>query len=148
MPPVQRRNYEDSKMQETLGRITDEENKHLWTSILIAGGLYLGTLVVYAVIFLAKESEETVRGLAILYPVFLLLSDSVIVSLREQAVRIRQESKDKLVYSTTFQSIVLLLNRVLLCYNKEYWLFNMAIAYFFVQLIGAYDATETLFLKT
>lgn len=73
----------------------------------------------------------------------------VILSLREQTVRIRvKEQQTPIVYSPTFQSLILLLSRVLLCYNKEYWLLNQALVYFVVQCICAYDATQTMFLKT
>ena len=48
----------------------------------IAAFLYLATMGVYMGVFLAKEDEETIRGLALLNPVFILLSDVVILSLR------------------------------------------------------------------
>ena len=111
-------------MKEILRTITDEENRYLRTRLLIAGFLYLGTMAAYLGIFLVKEEDKTIRGLALLNPLFLLGSDIVIASLRRQAIKIRKESKGNFVYSTTFQSIVLLFNRVLLCYNKEYWLIN------------------------
>ena len=44
--------------------------------------------------------------------------------------------------------MVLLFNRALLCYNKEYWLMNLALVYFIVQCICAYDATQTIFLQS
>lgn len=44
--------------------------------------------------------------------------------------------------------MVLLFNRALLCYNKEYWLMNLALVYFIVQCICAYDATQTVFLQS
>ena len=44
--------------------------------------------------------------------------------------------------------MVLLFNRALLCYNKEYWLMNQALVYFIVQVICAYDATQTVYLHT
>ena len=40
-------------------------------------------------VFLAKEDDENIRGLAFLNPAFLLGSDVVILSLRAQAVKIR-----------------------------------------------------------
>ena len=51
--------------------------------------LYLATMGVYMGVFLAKEDEENLRGLAFLNPVFLLGSDVVILSLRAQTVKIR-----------------------------------------------------------
>ena len=44
---------------------------------------------VYMGVFLAKEDEEHLRGLAFLNPAFLLGSDVVILSLRAQTVKIR-----------------------------------------------------------
>lgn len=102
----------------------------------------------YLAIFLAKEEDKTIRGLALLNPIFLLGSDIVIASLRRQAIKVRNNGKGNFVYSTTFQALVLLFNRVLLCYNKEYWLCNLALVYFLVQLVCAYDATQTFFLNT
>ena len=39
-------------------------------------GIYLG-------VFVAKEDDDTIRGLAFLNPVFILASDIVVISLRE-----------------------------------------------------------------
>ena len=81
-------------------------------------GVYLG-------VFVGKETDEDTEGLAYLNPIFIVCTDLVVLSLREQAVKIRNSSdQSSFIYSPTFQSIVLLFNRVLLCYNKEYWLIN------------------------
>jgi len=84
-----------------------------------------------------------------LNPIFILVSDIVILSLREQTVKIRaREGRQAFIYSPTFQSVILLFLRVLLCYNKDYWLMNQALVYFIVQGICAYDATQTVFLSS
>jgi len=113
----------------------------------IASALYLATMGAYLGVFLYKEDNATLRGLALLNPIFILASDIVIGSLRQQTVKIRKESQQSFIYSNTFQAVVLLFNRVLLCYNKSYWLMNQALVYFIVQAICAYDATQTVFLN-
>ena len=50
--------------------------------IIAAGIAYLATMGVYTGVFLAKEKDENIRGLAFLNPVFILGSDIVILSLR------------------------------------------------------------------
>ena len=98
-------------------------------------GVYLG-------VFVAKEDNDRIRGLAYLNPVFIFASDVVILSLREQVVHIRpKEGKSSFIYSPSFQSLLLLFTRVLLCYNKTYWLMNQALVYFLIQCVCAYDAT-------
>jgi len=58
-------------------------------------GLYIGVLA-------AKEREETIKGLAFLNPIFILVSDVVVLSLREQTVRIRVNEAQPFIYSTIF----------------------------------------------
>ena len=94
-------------------------------NLTIALVLYLISMGTYLGVFLAKEEDDTISGLALLNPLFILCSDIVILSLREQSAQIRpKESSQSFIYSPTFQSLVLLFNRALLCYNKEYWLMN------------------------
>lgn len=148
MTPVQKRDHADKSMAQTITQITDAENKNLKTKLTGALILYLVTFGVYTGVFVAKEdSSDGTRGLAYLNPAFILASDFVILSLRAQTINIRKlEAERSIIYSPTFQSTVLLFSRVLLCYNKTYWLMNLAIVYFVVQCLCAYDATQTLFL--
>ena len=106
-------------------------------------------MAVYLGIFIHKEDDDAIRGVALLNPIFILASDIVVVSLRQQTVNIRaREQQGSFIYSPTFQALVLLLCRVLLCYNKQYWLINQALVYFIVQCVCAYDATQTIFLRS
>lgn len=57
--------------------------------LIAAGVLYLITMGIYFGVFVLKEEDEHLKGLAFLNPVFLLASDIVIISLREQTVKIR-----------------------------------------------------------
>ena len=149
MSPVERRDFKDKQMNETMTSLIDSENKSLKSRLVFAAILYLGTLVAYVVIFLLKEPDETIKGLAYLNPAFLLASDVVIASLSPQDQKIRQDSsRGSFVYSRTFQSVILLLIRMFLCFNEQYWLANLAVIYFIVQLVCAYDASQTLFLNT
>ena len=50
--------------------------------MITAGIVYLALMVAYVIIFLAKEEDDAIRGLAILNPIFILASDIVILSLR------------------------------------------------------------------
>ena len=136
-------------MQEIVAQVSAEQNKFIKYRILAALIVYGVTLGVYLGVFWAKEDDETVQGLAILNPIFILVSDIVVLSLREQTVKIRaREERQAFIYSPTFQSVILLFLRVLLCYNKDYWLMNQALVYFIVQGICAYDATQTVFLTS
>ena len=123
--PVERRQIADDDMKRTLREVSQVENKFLSCRFLIALLLYCASFGLYIGIFWSKEDEVTIQGLAILNPVFILASDIVILSLREQSVKIRvKEEQQPFVYSPTFQSLILLLTRVLLCFNREYWLLN------------------------
>ena len=120
-------------MQENIAIVVATENKFLLIRLVIAFTLYLATMGAYVGVFLKKEeSNDTIRGLAILNPIFILVSDIVIGSLRQQTVKIRRGSRQSFIYSNTFQAFILLFNRVLLCYNKEFWLMNQAFVYFLV----------------
>ena len=144
MSSIEKRDFKDSQLKETLTEITEKETKSLKGRICFATLLYLGTLVAYAAIFLMKEKEASIRGLALLNPVFLLATDIVMASLSPPVTKIKQNStssRASFVYSTAFQAFVLLFARVALCFNEEYWLVNMAIVYLVVQLVCAYDAT-------
>ena len=133
MTPVQKRDHHDAKMQENIAIVVATENKFLLIRLVIAFTLYLATMGAYVGVFLKKEeSNDTIRGLAILNPIFILVSDIVIGSLRQQTVKIRRGSRQSFIYSNTFQAFILLFNRVLLCYNKEFWLMNQAFVYFLV----------------
>ena len=148
MSVVQRRDYENLTMKKTISQITSKENKYLLFRISVAFILYIATLFVYLGVFKDKEEDEDVSGLAYLNPVFIMFTDIVILSLREQTVKIRKrEGQGSFIYSPTFQSVILLFSRVLLCFNKEYWLMNQALVYFIVQCLCAYDATQTVFLR-
>lgn len=71
--------------------------------LIIALILYCASFGVYIGVFWAKEPEETIQGLAILNPVFILASDIVILSLREQTVKIRvKEQSQPFVYNPAF----------------------------------------------
>jgi hypothetical protein len=118
MTPVQKRDEQEFKMQETLTCIVEEENKYLKTRMALAFLFYLVTFGAYLGVFLYKESDATLRGLALLNPLFIFASDIVIMSLRQQTVKIRKESQQSFIYSNAFQGFILLFNRVLLCYNK------------------------------
>ena len=43
--------------------------------------------------------------------------------------------------------MVLLLIRCLLCFQKEYWLIMYAVVYFFIQIIGAFDMSQSIFIR-
>ena len=121
-------------MKQTLSSIAEDENQSLKCKLIIATVLYMITMGIYLGVFVAKEDNDKIRGLAYLNPVFILASDIVVLSLREQTVKIRaKEGKgSSFIYSPSFQSLILLFTRVLLCYNKEYWLMNQAIVYFLI----------------
>jgi len=76
-------------MKRTLQEVSLVENKFLSCRLIIALLFYCASFGLYIGVFWAKEPEETIQGLAILNPVFILASDIVILSLREQTVRIR-----------------------------------------------------------
>ena len=77
-----------------------------------------------------------------------MASDLVIFTLREQAISFRSESSSGFfVYDTIFQSMVLLFIRCLLCFQKDYWLIMYAVVYFLIQIIGAYDLSQTIFIR-
>ena len=136
-------------MKSTLTDITEESNKSLKCRMIVAGVLYLISMGIYLGVFVGKEDDDRIRGLAYLNPAFIFASDIVVISLREQVVQIRpKEGNSSFIYSPTFQSLLLLFSRVLLCYNKEYWLMNQALVYFLIQCVCAYDATQTIFLRS
>jgi hypothetical protein len=81
-------------MQENIAFVVDKENKFLLARLAVAFSLYLVTMGAYVGVFLKKEElNDTVRGLAILNPIFILVSDIVIGSLRQQTVKIRKGSQ-------------------------------------------------------
>ena len=51
--------------------------------MIIASVIYLVTMAIYLGVFVAKEQDDTIRGLAFLNPIFILASDIVIISLRD-----------------------------------------------------------------
>ena len=70
-------------MKLTLKDVGETENKYLTCRLLIALFFYLASFGLYTGVFWAKEPEETIQGLAILNPAFILATDVVILSLRE-----------------------------------------------------------------
>lgn len=70
-------------MKASLAEITKEENSRLTCRFIFAIVLYLATMGTYLGVFLAKEDEKSIRGLALLNPIFILASDVVVLSLRE-----------------------------------------------------------------
>ena len=84
LTPLKRREHADITMAQTIGDITNHENRNLKKKMIVAAILYLCTLAAYTIVFLAKEDkEDQTRGLAYLNPLFILASDVVILSLRE-----------------------------------------------------------------
>ena len=70
-------------MKASLAEITKEENSRLTCRFIFAIILYLVTMGTYLGVFLAKEDDKAIRGLALLNPIFILASDVVVLSLRE-----------------------------------------------------------------
>ena len=70
-------------MKASLAEITKEENSRLTCRFIFAIILYLVTMGTYIGVFLAKEDDKAIRGLALLNPIFILASDVVVLSLRE-----------------------------------------------------------------
>lgn len=83
LTPVQRRDKANASMRQTLIQITEDENSSLKCRLIIVSVIYFVTMAVYLGVFVAKEDDDTIRGLALLNPVFILASDIVIISLRE-----------------------------------------------------------------
>ena len=71
-------------MSLTISEITSQENRNLCCKLLCAFVLYLITMGVYLGVFVAKEDEsDATQGLAFLNPLFILVADIVVLSLRE-----------------------------------------------------------------
>lgn len=83
LTPVERREYENETLKQALSKVSGQENKYLIIRLIFAFIIYVATMFVYYGIFLAKEDEESTRGLAILNPAFIVASDIVILSLRQ-----------------------------------------------------------------
>ena len=70
-------------MSQIIGDITSQGNRNLCCKFLIAFVLYCASMGIYIGVFAAKEDEnETVQGLAFLNPLFILVADIVVLSLR------------------------------------------------------------------
>ena len=82
MTPVQKKTQAELSLKGTVQHITNDENSKLKCRMITAGIVYLALMVAYVIIFLAKEEDDAIRGLAILNPIFILASDIVILSLR------------------------------------------------------------------
>ena len=83
MTPVQRRQQAETELNEHLSKALNEGNRSLRCNLTIAAVLYLISMGTYLGVFLAKEEDDTISGLALLNPLFILCSDIVILSLRE-----------------------------------------------------------------
>ena len=123
------------------------ENRYYWWRIAISVIFYVIPMLVFGILISVNEGEDT-KGLGIQTPVFLFFSDLVIFTLKEQSISFKSEESSALfIYDTLFQSMVLLLIRGLLCFGKEYWLIMYAIIYFMIQMIGAFDFSQTIFIR-
>ena len=107
-------------MAKTIADITTVENKNLKCKLIVAFFLYLATMYAYLGVFIIKEdAADHIQGFVFLNPIFIIATDIVILSLREQTVKVRKSNDQKsFIYSSIFKSIILLFSRVLLCYNK------------------------------
>ena len=119
----------------------------------IAALFYIITLVVYLVVILAREVNQT-KYIGITTPVFLLFSDLVILSLREQPVSVDGKNSVKelqitdIIYSPTFQSFVMVFVRVLLCFFPYIWLIMYSFVYLIVQIVASFDLSYAIFSTT
>jgi hypothetical protein len=74
---------------------------------IVAGCVYVGTLVIYLIVVMAREPEQ-IKFIGISTPIFVIFSDVVILSLREMPLSVDGKSSQKeleitdIVYSTTF----------------------------------------------
>lgn len=84
MSPIQRRDHADKSLSQTIGEITAQENRNLCCKFLIAFIAYCASMGLYLGVLVGKEDDnDTVQGLAFLNPLFILVSDIVVLSLRE-----------------------------------------------------------------
>jgi hypothetical protein len=106
------------------------------------------TFAVYTFILLIREDTQQ-KGLAFVTPIFLIFCDLVILTLREKPTSIESEAAETTVYdflySTAFQSMVLLAIRCFLCFNKEQWLIQFSMVYVLIQTIAAFDMSHSIF---
>jgi hypothetical protein len=141
---------ERAELQYVLDSNRKQSSRFYTWFLVLAAIAYLATLVVYAVVLLVREDSK-VKFLGIVTPIFILFSDLVIYSLREKPVSVDGKSSTKeleitdVVYSLEFQSFVLLTVRVVLCFEKHYWLIVYSIAYIIVQIVGACDLSYAIF---
>lgn len=111
---------------------------------------YVATLVVYLVVVLTRE-EDGLKFIGLTTPVFLIASDCLLLSLREKPLSVDGKSSLKefkitdLVYSTVFQSFVLLAIRVILCFNKYQWLIMYSAVFLIVQIVASFDLCYAVF---
>ena len=126
------------------------ENRFYWWRIAISVIFYVIPMLAFGIVIKANE-EDKLQGLGLQTPIFLLFSDLVIFTLREQSISFKSEEEETsaqfFIYDTLFQSAVLLFIRCLLCFQKEYWLIMYAIIYFMIQTIGAFDFSQTIFIR-
>ena len=127
--------------------MVNEENKYLRTRIFIAFILYLIPLVAQAVI-IYFEANESIKTLGIVNLIFIMSTDLVILSLREQTIEIQgNESRAFFIYEPIFQAMVALLVRAILCFVPQYWLITYSVIFFSIQLICAFDLSQTILIK-
>ena len=95
-----------------------------------------------------SSEEDHEKTLAFSMPVFLILSDCVIFTLRT----VTEESKHQQViahkiYDPFYACLYLLLTRLILSFEPKYWLCMMAIVFTMTILIAYYDLSETFYIR-
>ena len=148
MTRLEKQEKEQAELDSIVSGLMEGENRFYWWRIAISVIFYVIPMLAFGVVISANE-ESDLKGLGFQTPIFLMFSDLVIFTLREQSISFKSEdsSTQFFIYDTLFQSAVLLLTRGLLCFQKEYWLIMYAIIYFVIQIIGAFDFSQTIFIR-
>ena len=129
---LQKQEKEQKELDVIVGGLMEGENRYYWWRIAVSVVFYVIPLLAYGIVISANE-EASLKGLGLQTPLFLIFSDLVIFTLREQSISFRSEGGSAFfVYDTLFQSAVLLLIRCLLCFQKDYWLIMYAVVYFLI----------------
>ena len=93
---------ETKELDRLIDGLLDSENRYYWTRIAVSVVFYVIPLVVYCIVIGYNEDDE-LKGVGIQTAVFLLASDSVVFTLKEQAISFKGEQSQVLfVYDTLF----------------------------------------------
>lgn len=117
----------------------DESIKKDFKYQVIASAIaYIVPLAIYAAVLLIYQEDEG-KGLAVVTPLFIVFSDIVILSLRDLHVTTIEMRQGSFIYTTTYQSLHLLLVRCVLCFQRKYWLIMQSAIFVASSFAVGYD---------